>query len=284
MQNSRVESTKFPANSRWIPGEGLRKNGLPLIMGIVNITPDSFYDGSRSLVLKEILDRVKKMLEDGAAILDLGAYSSRPGAQHISEELETQRILPVVRAIRSEFPEAYLSVDTFRASVANAVLSEGANMINDISAGAMDPLLLEVVARHRIPYVLMHMRGTPQNMQEHSDYADVVEEVYSFLAAKIEELEARGIQEIIVDPGFGFSKTIAQNYTLLQHFDRFQALGKPLLAGLSRKSMIYKKLNISPQEALPGTLALNTLALSRGADILRVHDVAEHSQLVRLIC
>lgn len=282
MQNSRVESTKFPANSRWIPSKGLRKNGTPLVMGILNVTPDSFYDGSRSVLLNEILERTKKILEDGATLLDLGAYSSRPGADHVSEEEEIRRIVPVVKALRREFPSAFFSVDTFRAAVADAVLSEGANMINDISAGNIEPGLIDVVARHEAPYVLMHMRGTPQTMQQFTSYENLTVEVYQFLQDKIIELEAKGVREIIVDPGFGFSKTIEQNYDLLHHFDRFKDLNKPLLAGLSRKSMIYKKLGISPQEALPGTLALNAVALSRGADILRVHDIAEHVELLQL--
>ena len=264
-------------------GEHVLDLSLPVVMGIVNITPDSFYGGSRSTFLPDILERVKVLLTDGASIIDLGAYSSRPGAMDVSVAEEMDRIVPVIRALRKEFPEAILSVDTFRSAVAQAVLDEGVDMINDISACTIDPQLAEVVAAFRVPYVLMHMRGTVQTMQENTDYTDLVGEMLGFFEAKIIELQAAGIEQIIIDPGFGFSKTIEQNHALLQSIDRFQDLEKPILLGVSRKSMIYRKLGITPEEALHGTIALQAIGLSKGASILRTHDVAAARQTIELL-
>lgn len=283
MQNSSVESTKFPVKNSLKFGERVLDLSHPVVMGIVNITPDSFYGGSRSTFLPEILERVKVLLMEGASIIDLGAYSSRPGAVDISVDEEILRIVPVVRAIRKEFPEVILSVDTFRSQVAQAVLEEGADMINDISACSIDPKLAEVVAAFGVPYVLMHMRGTPRTMQDHTNYTDLVGEIYDFFQTKIEELEAAGIEQIVVDPGFGFSKTIEQNFVLLHSIDRFQNLGKPILLGVSRKSMIYRKLGITPEDALPGTIALQAIGLSKGVSILRSHDVAAAHQTIELL-
>jgi len=283
MQNSSVESTKFPVKNRLKFGDRVLDLSLPVVMGIVNVTPDSFYGGSRSTFLPDILERVKVLLTEGASIIDLGAYSSRPGAIDISVDEEVDRIVPVVVALRKEFPEAILSVDTFRSTVAQAVLDQGANMINDISACSIDPKLASVVAAFRVPYVLMHMRGTPQTMHENTIYTDLAGEIHDFFEAKIKELEAAGIDQIIVDPGFGFSKTMAQNYALLNAIDHFHNLGKPILLGVSRKSMIYRKLGITPEEALPGTIALQAIGLSKGVSILRSHDVAAARQTIALL-
>lgn len=264
-------------------GEHILDLSHPAVMGILNITPDSFYSGSRSTFLPDILERVKVLLMEGASMIDLGAYSSRPGAIDISVDEEINRILPVVRAIRKEFPDAILSIDTFRSAVAQAVLDEGAHMINDISACSIDPKLAEVVAAFRVPYVLMHMRGTPQTMQDQTNYSDLVREIHSFFQIKIAEFEAAGIEQIIVDPGFGFSKTTEQNFELLHALDQFQNLGKPILLGVSRKSMIYRKLGLTPEDALPGTIALQAIGLSKGVSILRSHDVAAARQTITLL-
>lgn len=255
----------------------------PLVMGILNLTPDSFYPGSRLSSAEEAVAKAGKMLSDGADILDIGGYSSRPGAADISAQEEQERILPAIQAILQEYPEAILSVDTFRAGVAEAAVNAGAAIINDISGGLLDDAMFETVARLQVPYILMHMRGTPQTMSSLAKYEDVTTEVLDELRVQVAKLQQLGAKDIILDPGFGFAKTVEQNFELLRHLDDLRILDLPLLAGLSRKSMVYKTLGIAQADALTGTIVVNTLALTKGADILRVHDVKEAKQTIILL-
>ena len=284
MQNSDVESTKFPRKMSMVIRDKLIDFSTPLVMGIINCTPDSFYSGSRSLSTDEILARIKDMLNSGADILDIGGYSSRPGAEEVSIDEETERVIPVISAIRKQFPEVIISLDTFRSQVAEEGLKNGADLINDISGFSIDPELVDVVAKYKAPYVLMHMRGTPQTMQEFTKYDNLYKEILLYFSEKIDYLTKKGVRDILIDPGFGFSKTVEQNHELLHCLEHFQVLDKPILLGISRKSMIYKKLGITAKESLPGTIALNAIGLSKGASVLRVHDVKEAVDLVRLIC
>ena len=245
----------------------------PKIMGILNLTPDSFYDGGLNNDPVMALNKAEMLLAEGADILDFGSYSSRPGAEHISEQEELERLIPVIKAVAREFPDAVLSVDTFRSSVAKVAINEGAHIINDISAGEMDKAMFETVAALRVPYVLMHMRGTPQTMTGLTNYTDLTTEVCKYFAAKIDQLKQLGVKDLIVDPGFGFAKTPEQSFELLKNLDLLKITGHPILAGLSRKSMIYKTLGTDAENALNGTIAANTIALMKGANILRVHDV-----------
>ncbi|GAB5472324.1 MAG: dihydropteroate synthase [Maribacter sp.] len=254
----------------------------PKVMGILNITPDSFYDGGNYKDEKSILAQVEKMLAAGATFIDVGAYSSRPGADHVSVDEELQRILPVIRLLLNEFPGILLSIDTFRSQVAQQAIEAGAALINDISAGKLDHQMLPTIAKIRVPYIMMHMRGTPQNMHQLTDYQDVVLEVLQYFSERMSAARALGIYDLIIDPGFGFAKTVAQNYDLLKKLDLFQQLKAPLLAGLSRKSMIYKVLETTSENALNGTTALHMIALDKGASILRVHDVKEAMECVEL--
>ncbi|MCB7481424.1 dihydropteroate synthase [Christiangramia sediminis] len=254
----------------------------PKVMGIINITPDSFYSGSRFESEKEILKQAEKMLTEGATFLDLGAYSSRPGADDISVEEELKRMIPAIELILKEFPEAVISVDTFRAKVANNSIQAGAAMINDISAGKLDQEMLSVIAENQVPYIMMHMKGTPQTMKDLNQYEDLTSEVLFYFSERIRAARELGINDIIIDPGFGFAKNIAQNFELLSKLELFNNLELPLLVGVSRKSMIWKKLNISANEALNGTTVLNTAALFKGANILRVHDVKEALECIKL--
>lgn len=254
----------------------------PLVMGILNLTPDSFYDGGRLTTEKSLLEQAGQMLEEGARILDIGGASSRPGAAILTPEQELARVLPAVKALRKTFPQAILSIDTYWAPVARATVEAGVQIVNDISAGSMDDQLWSTVAELKVPYVLMHMQGNPQNMQDKPRYQQIGLEIFDFFTQKIQALKALGIVDIILDPGFGFGKTIANNYELLNAFPAFQILDAPLLAGLSRKSMIYKTLDISPAEALNGTTALHMVALQHGAKILRVHDVKAAQQTIAL--
>lgn len=255
----------------------------PLVMGILNITTDSFYEGSRFTETEPLLRQAEEMLAEGATILDIGGASSRPGAQEVDETEEISRVTGAVETILQRFPEALLSVDTWRASVAQAAVEAGAAMVNDISAGSIDPKMYETVARLQTPYILMHMKGTPADMQKQAVYEDVVTEVLDFFIAEIAQLRALGIKDIVLDPGFGFGKTILQNYTLLKNLHVFgRVTGLPVLAGLSRKSMIYKYLDIQPEQALNGTTALHMVALQQGATILRAHDVKEAVETIRL--
>lgn len=254
------------------------------VMGIINATPDSFYSGSRTLTDEAISLRAQLMLRQGADCLDIGGYSSRPGADDISPEEEYARLAGALEPVRRVAPDAIISVDTFRASVARRCVEEwGVQIINDISGGTLDPAMFETVADLGVAYVLMHMRGNPATMTQLTDYSDVTAEVISWLAFRIAELRSLGVADVIVDPGFGFAKTVSQNFEMLQHLDDFRILDCPILAGVSRKSMIWRTLGCSPEESLNGTTVLNTLALQRGANILRVHDVAEARQCVSLV-
>lgn len=254
----------------------------PQVMGILNITPDSFYAESRVNQETAILKKAQQMVEAGAFILDIGGYSTRPGADDISEEEETKRVTDAINLVRSKFPEILISVDTFRSSVAKHAIESGANIINDVSGGNLDSNMFETVAQLNVPYILMHMRGTPQTMKSLNQYDDLLIDIGKELATKCNELMQRGVADIIIDPGFGFAKSISQNYELLQKLSYLKRLGYPLLAGLSRKSMIYKTLNIEPQDALNGTTALNMIALQNGASLLRVHDVKEARETIKL--
>lgn len=254
----------------------------PVIMGILNVTPDSFYDGGDHNTVEKALDKVRHLLAEGAQILDIGAYSSRPGAPLISSQEEMDRALPPIQAIKKAFPEAILSIDTFRADVAAAAIDAGVHIVNDVSGGTLDEHMFATIASYQVPYILMHMRGTPANMQEQTAYTDIVTDVAIFLGQAVAALRALGVKDIILDPGFGFAKTIDQNYELLYRVNELHYFGLPILGGISRKSMIYKKLGITAQEALNGTTALNTLLLERGVQLLRVHDVTAAKQLVDL--
>lgn len=255
----------------------------PKVMGILNTTPDSFYAGSRKQTLNSVLDTAEKMLVEGATFLDIGGYSSRPGAIDISVKEEIERIAIPIEQIKKEFPKAIISIDTFRSSVARAALDHGASMVNDISAGHLDSEMLSFVATQNVPYIAMHMKGTPQNMKDLTEYQDLIPECMSYFSNVLHECSKLGIKDVILDPGFGFAKTAEQSFRMLNQLDHFKKLERPLLVGISRKSMIYRTLNISADEALNGTTVLNTLALSKGASILRVHDVKEAIEVTKLI-
>ncbi|MCW2261663.1 dihydropteroate synthase [Sphingobacterium kitahiroshimense] len=256
----------------------------PVIMGILNVTPDSFFDGGQNNKnIEQILIKTQALLDAGADIIDIGAYSSRPGATLITSQEELDRALPAVHAISNTFPDAILSIDTFRADVAAACVHAGVHMINDVSGGTIDPEMFPTVAKLQVPYILMHMRGIPENMQQLTAYQDIVTDVATFFGEKIATLRKLGVKDIILDPGYGFAKTIEQNYELLYRVDELHYYGLPILGGISRKSMIYKKLGLTPQEALNGTTVLNTLLLTKGVQLLRVHDVNEAKQIVDLL-
>ena len=251
-------------------------------MGIINVTPDSFYDGGKSYSQKQILNQAEKMLAEGAKFLDIGGYSSRPGAEEISEKEETDRILRAIEIILKKIPETIISIDTFRSEVARVAIENGAAIINDVSGGTLDPKMYKTVSQLKVPYILMHMRGTPKTMSKLTDYKNVTTEVLEDLSKKIALARAEGINDIIVDPGFGFAKTREQSFELLNNLELFKNLEVPILAGVSRKSFIYKTLGINSNEALNGTTSLNTIALLKGASILRVHDVKEAMECVKL--
>ncbi len=260
----------------------------PKIMGILNITPDSFYDGGLYNSEKEILHQVEKMLNEGAAFIDVGAYSSRPNAELINAELinedeELKRIIPVVELILKQFPDVLLSIDTFRSNVAKHCIEAGACMINDISAGQLDHNMMITVANLNVPYVMMHMKGTPQTMQQYTNYNDLLKDILFYFSERIVEARKLGIVDLIIDPGFGFAKTLEQNYKLLNKLELFKMTELPILVGLSRKSMIYKTLDSSAKESLNGTTTLHTIALQKGANILRVHDVKEAMEVIKLM-
>jgi dihydropteroate synthase len=254
----------------------------PKVMGIINITPDSFYAESRKTGIADVLQQAEKMLANGATFLDIGAYSSRPGATDISVQEETDRLLPVVEAIVSTFPDVVISIDTFRAKVAEDAIHSGAHMINDISGGELDEDMFATIARLQVPYILMHMKGNPQTMQQLANYEDVFAEVYDYFVQKIYRLRQLGVHDIILDPGFGFAKKPEHSYALMNRMHEFNILQLPILAGISRKKMIYSLLNTTADEALNGTTALNTIALMKGAGILRVHDVKEAVEAVKV--
>lgn len=254
----------------------------PKVMGILNVTPNSFYDGGKFIGEIQILAQVEKMILEGATFIDIGAYSSKPNAEFVSEKEEVSRIFPIVNLIQKHFPETVLSIDTFRSEVAKNAIENGAAIINDISAGSLDDKMLETVAKYNVPYIMMHMKGTPQTMQTMTNYENIVKEMLFYFSEKIAKARSFGIHDLIIDPGFGFAKTLEQNYEVLQKLELFELLKLPLLAGFSRKSMIYKLLNSVPEEALNGTTVLNTIALTKGAKILRVHDVKEAMECIIL--
>ncbi|RTY82458.1 dihydropteroate synthase [Flavobacterium sp. GSP27] len=254
----------------------------PKVMGILNVTPNSFFDGGKYKNETEILSHTEKMLLDGATFIDVGTYSSKPNAEFVSEQDEISRIIPVIDLILKQFPETIISIDTFRSEVAKASIENGASIINDIAAGNLDDKMLEIIAKYNVPYIMMHMRGNPQTMQTLTDYDDIVKEMVFYFSEKVAMARSFGINDLIIDPGFGFAKTIAQNYEVFQKMDLFNILKLPLLVGVSRKSMIYKTLDTSIENALNGTTVLNTLALTKGAKILRVHDVKEAVECVTL--
>lgn len=254
----------------------------PKVMGVLNITPDSFYDGGRYKDAKSVLNQTEKLISEGATFLDIGAYSSRPGADFISENEELKRIVPVVELIQKNNPDVLISIDSFRAKVIRECVSAGAVISNDISAGKLDPDMIKTVGELGVPYIMMHMRGTPQTMKNHITYQNLINEIYAYFSKQIELARQHNITDIIIDPGFGFAKTLAQNYELLKQMEFFKNLNCPILAGVSRKSMIYKVLGCTANEALNGTTALNMVALMNGACILRVHDVKEAVECIKL--
>lgn len=255
----------------------------PLVMGILNVTPDSFYEGSRKQTETDIRNRIEEILQEGGRIIDLGGYSSRPDAQDVSPEEEMERLCLALRILRDEYPKAMVSVDTFRADIARRCVEEyGAAIINDISGGELDAAMFPAIADLHIPYIIMHMRGTPKTMQQHCDYQNLTADILLYFSKKIEQLHLMGVNDVIIDPGFGFSKTLEQNYELMRHLADFSLFEKPLLVGISRKSMIYKLLGGTPTESLNGTTVLNTYALLNGANILRVHDVKAAVEAVRI--
>jgi len=247
----------------------------PLIMGIINATPDSFFEESRKNSTAEILTQAATFITEGATIIDIGGYSSRPGSKHISESEELQRILPAIQSIRKQFPTVLISIDTFRAKIADQALIHGANIINDISGGQAEPEIFKISAKHNAPFIMMHMKGTPQNMQKNTDYSHLIKELILFFSNQIKLAKKHGVKDIIIDPGLGFSKTLDQNYDIIANLSLFKTLEHPILIGASRKSMLYKLLGITPNESLNATTAINTLSLLNGANILRVHNVKE---------
>lgn len=277
------QGTNFKSNFK------LRANGRtlslkrPVLMGILNVTPDSFFDGGTLNTHAELLERAERHLAEGAAILDLGAVSTRPGARQVSEDEEFRRLIPALRLLRSTFPEIFISVDTWRALVAAEAAEQGADIINDISGGTFDPQMLATVAKTKLPCVLMHIRGTPATMQKAPRYKNVVTEVHTWLKKQSAAAKKAGIRQLIIDPGFGFGKTVQHNFSLLSNLEKLSSLGYPLLVGLSRKSMVNKPLGIKAAEALNGTTALHTIALLNGANILRVHDVKQAAEAVKLV-
>ena len=257
---------------------------VPQVMGILNVTPDSFYAGSRMQTEEDITNRAAQILEEGASIIDIGAYSSRPDAENISPKEEIRRLKTGLDILNRDYPDAVISVDTFRAEVAEWCVKEhGVAIINDIAAGEMDPGMFETVARLGVPYIMMHMQGTPQTMHKNPHYDNLLKEIFIYFARKIQQLRDLGVKDIIIDPGFGFGKTLGHNYELMAHLEEFSVFGLPLLVGVSRKSMIYRLLGGTPVESLNGTAVLDTIALMKGADILRVHDVREAVEAVKIV-
>ena len=255
----------------------------PKIMGILNVTPDSFYDGGVHNSDKKILKHVEKMLNDGAVFIDIGAYSSRPNGKNIDENEELNRVIPALELVNNKFPETIISIDTFRSKVAETCLNSGASIINDISAGEMDKKMMKIVGKYKVPYIMMHMKGSPQNMIRKTNYNDMLKEIIKYFSKKINQAVSYKINDMIIDPGFGFAKDLKQNYNLLSNMNLLKILDKPIMVGISRKSMIYKLLKTSAKESLNGTTILNTVSLIKGASILRVHDVKEASECIKLI-
>ena len=283
MRNLRVEDTYFPTINQLRLKDKLFDLSKPKVMGIINCTPDSFYSESRIKSDKSLLFHVEKQIKEGADIIDIGGYSSRPGAKEISIKEEIERILPAISSVKKEFSDIPLSLDTFRSEVATIGLENGIDILNDISGWSIDPKLFYVLEKYKCPYILMHMKGTPATMQFETNYDNLFTSITTYFSEKISELKSIGVNDVVLDPGFGFSKNLEQNYSLLHDLNQFKILGKPILAGVSRKSMIYKKLNIEPTEALNGTSILNTLSILKGASILRVHDVKEAKEIINLL-
>lgn len=256
---------------------------IPKIMGILNVTPDSFFDGGRYDSSDKVLKQVEKMIISGADIIDVGGYSSRPGAKNISISEELKRVIPTIKLIKEKFPKTLISIDTFRSEVASESIISGGDIINDISGGNLDTQMFKTVAKLKTPYILMHMRGNPSNMMSNTDYYDVTKEICKYFSKMIEKAKNEGINDIIIDPGFGFSKTTDQNYELLSNLDFLNQFQRPLLVGISRKSMIYKILNTTPEKALNGSSVLHTISLLKGASILRTHDVKEAAECVKIV-
>ena len=275
-----MKDTIFCSNFRLnLKGNLLETKG-PIVMGILNITPDSFYAKSRVNNLNSLVENARKMINEGAKIIDIGGYSSRPGADDVTELEELKRVIPAIQKLTKEIPDIVISIDTFRSKVAQQSLEAGACIINDISGGQADEEIFKIAAKHKAPYIIMHMKGTPQTMQSFTTYKDLLIDINKFFAQQIKKALSAGVTDIIIDPGFGFSKTMDQNYELLDNLEMMQLLKLPVLVGVSRKSMIYKKLGISAEDSLEGTIALNTIAIKKGAAILRVHDVKEAIEVI----
>jgi dihydropteroate synthase len=253
------------------------------IMGILNVTPDSFHSDSRKTNIEVLLDSAQEMIDSGADFLDVGGYSTRPGAEFVSEEVEMERVVPAIKALRQKFPEVLISIDTFRSKIAESAIENGANIINDISGGRFDKRIFDVAAEMEVPYILMHSRGDTKTMQNLTDYEDVISDICRDLSEKITVLKGKGVKDVVIDPGFGFAKTLEQNYEILNNLEFFHSLGAPILVGVSRKGMIYNKLKTNQAEALNGTTIINTIAAMKGAKILRVHDVKEAKEIAVLL-
>ncbi len=255
----------------------------PKVMGILNVTPNSFFDGGKHSDEKSVLSKVEKMLVEGATFIDIGAYSSKPSAEFVSEDEEISRLIPIVALVLKQFPEALISIDTFRANVAKAGIESGACFINDISAGSLDGNMMKTVAKLQVPYIMMHLKGNPQTMQSLAHYENITKEMLFYFSEKVAEARSFGINDLIIDPGFGFAKTVEQNFEVMNNLELFQIVELPVLVGVSRKSMVYKTLETSVDFALNGTTVLNTIALQKGANILRVHDVKEAVETIKLV-
>jgi dihydropteroate synthase len=277
-----VQNTAFSRNITLNIGGRLIELNRPALMGILNVTPDSFFDGGRFMNEKALLQRAENLLSEGATFLDVGGYSSRPGAKDISIAEEIERVIPAIKSIMKLFPDALVSVDTFRSEVAKRAVGEGAKLVNDISGGALDDQMIKTVAQLNVPYVFMHMKGSPQTMSQLSQYENMMKEIITYFHQRLGLMKEHGIKDIVIDPGFGFAKTREQNFQLLNQLDSMKIFERPILAGLSRKSMVWKTLGVEPEEALNGTTMLHTIALTKGANILRVHDVKEAMQVVKL--
>ncbi len=277
-----MKDTLFSSKLRFNTKGILREFPNPIVMGILNATPDSFYGDSRVNNLEAALNKAEQMINEGASIIDIGGYSSRPGAAEVSEKEEIKRTADLIAKIKSTHPETLISIDTFRSKVAQEAINNGADLINDISGGQLDPKIFDIAAQNKCPYILMHMRGTPETMMEMCQYDHLINDIILYFSKQVRKAQNAGIMDIIIDPGFGFSKTLEQNYELLDQMNLLGVIGKPILAGVSRKSMIYRTLNSSPEESLNGTTALNMVALQKGARILRVHDVKAASEAIIL--
>jgi len=277
------DENSFFQNNLSIDLKGFLMNfSTPKVMGIINLSPDSFYGASRFKSNNELLLKIEQMLEEGADLIDLGAFSSRPGAQLIEENEERKRLMPALELVVKNFPDAFISIDTFRSKIAKDAISTGASLINDISGGTYDPLMFQTISEIQVPYVIMHLRGTPETMMQHTDYENVVTSVYLFFSKQLQKLRSMGVNDVLLDVGFGFGKSIAQNYKLLKELKHFKSLACPLLIGLSRKKMIQKVLQLSTEKALNGTTAAHMIALLNGANLLRVHDVKAAREAIKI--